>query len=265
MHETHGNLKRGLKAGSVRLSRGEFLARLGWGTLAVGAWPLRSPGTESGPGSTGSGKPSKVKRWDVVTIGNLSRNYYWGEGDAAAVRKAICTCTLVQGENFRLIVDPSLTKAKEMETELDRRTGLKLADIDTAFITHEHADHWFGLVHFTRAKWLAAPEVASALNKTGKLPKPVEAATGQLFGAVDIFPTPGHTLSHRSLRLECDGKLVVVAGDAVATRDFWRERRGYFNVVDAELSAKSMEEMARTADIVVPGHDNFFLVERRGG
>lgn len=28
--------------------------------------------------------PAKVTRWDVITIGNLSRNRYWGESDAIA-------------------------------------------------------------------------------------------------------------------------------------------------------------------------------------
>jgi glyoxylase-like metal-dependent hydrolase (beta-lactamase superfamily II) len=52
---------------------------------------------------------------------------------------------------------------------------------------------------------------------------------------------------------------VVVAGDAVATRDFWRERRGYFNCADFDLSARSRDKIAGLADIVVPGHDNYFL------
>ena len=66
-------------------------------------------------------------------------------------------------------------------------------------------------------------------------------------------------MSHHSLRFDCEGLSVVIAGDAVATRDFWRERRGYYNCVDFELAAKSMDQIAGLADIVVPGHDNFFL------
>ena len=150
-----------------------------------------------------------------------------------------------------------------MRVELDRRTGLRLRDIDAVFVTHEHGDHWFGLAHFPDAKWMAAADVAAALNKTGELAKPVESATGQIFSAVDVVSTPGHTLNHHSLRFDCDGMSVFVAGDAVASRDFWRERRGYFNCVDFELSAKTMEKMAGLADIVVPGHDNCFLVESR--
>jgi glyoxylase-like metal-dependent hydrolase (beta-lactamase superfamily II) len=194
-----------------------------------------------------------------LTIGNLSRNRYWGESDAKGVRAAICTCTVVQGEGFRLIADPSLSSLEDMAKELDRRTGLKPRDLTAVFITHEHGDHWYGLAHFSEARWLAAPDVAAALNKTNKLPKPVEAATGRLFDAIAVLPTPGHTLSHHSLRFDCDGLSVVIAGDAVATRDFWRERRGYFNCVDFELSAQSMEKIAAMADVVVPGHDNYFL------
>lgn len=116
----------------------------------------RASGESSGPNAPGTKgkKNSRIKRWDIVTIGNLSRNRYWGESDARAVRSAICTCTLITGE----------------------------------------------------------------------------------------------------------GLSVVIAGDAVATRDFWNERRSYFNAVDPEVAARTMDRIASMADIVVPGHDNYFLV-----
>jgi glyoxylase-like metal-dependent hydrolase (beta-lactamase superfamily II) len=85
-----------------------------------------------------------------------------------------------------------------------------------------------------------------------------------LFDAVEVLATPGHTRSHHSLRFDCDSRSVVVAGDAVATADFWRERRSYYNAVDPELAAQKMEMMARIADIVVPGHDNCFWSRRSG-
>jgi glyoxylase-like metal-dependent hydrolase (beta-lactamase superfamily II) len=232
--------------------------------IGVSAATAYAVGAESAAGPASlprlKGKSnSKVKRWDVITVGNLSRNRYWGESNDHGVRPVLCTCTLVQGEGFRLIVDPSEGKADLMAAELDRRTGLKLRDIDTVFVTHEHEDHWYGLAHFTDARWLASPEVAAALNKTKKLPKPVESASSRLFDAIEVVPTPGHTLGHHSLRFDCDGLSVLVAGDAVATQDFWRERRGFYNCVDFELAAKSIEKIAALADIVVPGHDNYFL------
>lgn len=245
------------------LSRARFVAQAGaglLGALLAGKGLSAEMSAKAAPGSRWKGRPgSKVKRWDIITLGNLSRNHYWGESDAKGLRSAICTCTLIQGEGFRLLVDPSIQDAQEMTRELDRRTGLKPADIDSVFITHEHADHYAGLAHFPRARWLAGPEVAALLSTSGKFSKPLVAASGRLFGALDVVPTPGHTMGLNSLRFDCAGLSVVVAGDAVATHDFWRERRGYFNCVDFELSARSMDRIAELADLVVPGHDNYFL------
>ena len=55
-----------------------------------------------------------VKRCDVVVIGSPSRNPYWGESDAEPVRTAICTCTLITGDDFRLLVDPSLSGPEQI-------------------------------------------------------------------------------------------------------------------------------------------------------
>lgn len=76
-----------------------------------------------------------------------------------------------------------------------------------------------------------------------------------------MIPTPGHTNTHHSLHFDRDGLSIVIAGDSVATRDFFRERLGYFNAVDFELSARTMDKLAAMADIIVPGHDNHFLVD----
>lgn len=202
-------------------------------------------------------KPT-VRRWAVITIGNLSRNRYWGEPDTRALRDAICTCTLVAGDGFALLADPSLGGRAEMARELDRRSGLKLDDITSVFVTHEHADHWAGIEHFPRATWYAAAPVADILNEGKRLSRRVEPAPPRLCGALDVIATPGHTSSHHSLRFEHEGRGVAIAGDAVATRDFWRERRSYFNAVDAALAAQSMDRLAQVAQIIVPGHDNFF-------
>ena len=204
----------------------------------------------------------KILRWDIITIGNLSRNRYWGETDEKAYRSAICTCTLVTGDGFRLLVDPSLKEEEAMRAELFRRTGCSMEDIDAVFLTHEHGDHHFGLKHFLGAKWIAAPAVADILNRSEQYSKTIEAETGPLYEAIEIVPTPGHSLSHHSLRFDWEGRSVVIAADAAMTRDFWNDKRGYFNSADFDLAARSIEQLALSADIVVPGHDNYFLNPR---
>jgi glyoxylase-like metal-dependent hydrolase (beta-lactamase superfamily II) len=246
------------------LTRADFLGRAGGvllGGMAVTTDCSAGQSATVPPHRWKGLKDSKVKRWDVITIGNLSRNRYWGESDDRGVRAAICTCTLVTGAGFRLLVDPSLAEAADMVRELDRRTGVKPGDVTAVFITHEHGDHFVGLGHFPDAQWLAALPVAEALNKSNKWSRRVEGVTGRLFDAVDVMATPGHTRTHHSLRFDCDGLSVVLAGDAVATRDFFHERRGYFNAVDFALSARTMDQLAGLADVIVPGHDNYFLTD----
>src|SRR5690242_21636596 len=122
----------------VRWSRTAFLKRAAAGLLAATAFELRPAAAET-PGeeprrSTWRGKRnSGIGRWVVVTMGNLSRNRYWGESDEKVVRSTLCTCTLIQGADFRLLVDPSLANPEEMARELERRTGLKLIDITHVF------------------------------------------------------------------------------------------------------------------------------------
>jgi glyoxylase-like metal-dependent hydrolase (beta-lactamase superfamily II) len=82
-----------------------------------------------------------------------------------------------------------------------------------------------------------------------------------LHHAVKVIHTPGHTNTHHGLHFDCGGLSIVIAGDSVATQDFFHERRGYFNAVDFELSARTMDKLAAMADIIVPGHDNYFLAD----
>lgn len=204
-----------------------------------------------------------VQRWDIVTIGNLSRNRYWGESDDRGHRSAICTCTLLTlDDGTRILVDPSLQDEERMRTELDRRTGARLNDIEIVFITHDHGDHHFGLHHFSNARWLAASPVADSLNRSGNYDRPVEAVEGVLPGGIEILHTPGHTQHHYSLRFDCDSLAVVVAADAAMNRDFWNERQGYFNSSDFEQATRTIETLAGIADVIIPGHDNYFLNTR---
>jgi glyoxylase-like metal-dependent hydrolase (beta-lactamase superfamily II) len=203
-----------------------------------------------------------VTRWDVITIGNLSRNRYWGENDAVALRPALCTSTLIRLQDLILLVDPSISTIELMKAELDRRTGLKLESIDVVFITHAHGDHYAGLGHFTQAQWCANPQVATHINSTQQYSKTIDAVTEELLPGLEVISTPGHTLDHHSLRFHCEGLDVVIAGDAVMTQDFWRESRGYHNSVDVELATQTIRQLTACTDIIVPGHDNFFLTRR---
>jgi glyoxylase-like metal-dependent hydrolase (beta-lactamase superfamily II) len=190
-----------------------------------------------------------------------------GEADGRAYRNPLCTSVLIRTRN-RAIVDPSLQPAG-MPSLLDRRPEVSIPEVDTVFLTHFHGDHRFGKDAFPEAEWLIAGEEVSAwrdeppendddrrnLDRLRKAP-------GETAPDIALLATLGHTLNHHSLVFDAEGLRVVVAGDAAMTRDFIRARDYYFNTADTEAAVRSIEEIATTADVAVPGHDNYFLIRR---
>jgi glyoxylase-like metal-dependent hydrolase (beta-lactamase superfamily II) len=201
-----------------------------------------------------------IRRWDVVVIGHPSRNPYWGESPDRPVRTPVCTCTLVVGDDFRLLVDPSFAEAQQMAYALHRRSGLTPEQVDLVFVTHSHGDHTTGLACFPESCWIAGEECAAAINSAGYLSGTVCDAAGRLPPELELVASPGHCPGHYSLRFYCEGKSVVVAGDATVTRDFCRDALSSFGTPTAQ-EQETVAKLKDMADAMVPGHDNWFIVE----
>jgi glyoxylase-like metal-dependent hydrolase (beta-lactamase superfamily II) len=191
-----------------------------------------------------------------------------GEADDRAYRNPLCTSVLIRTRNRAIVVDPSLQPAG-MPSLLDRRPGLSIPEVDTVFLTHFHGDHRFGKDAFPEAEWLMAGEVVSAWrdeppenDDDRRVLDRLREAPGETAPDIALLATPGHTLNHHSLVFDAEGLRFVVAGDAAMTRDFIRARDYYFNTADTEAAVWSIEEIATTADMAVPGHDNHFLIRR---
>jgi glyoxylase-like metal-dependent hydrolase (beta-lactamase superfamily II) len=88
----------------------------------------------------------------------------------------------------------------------------------------------------------------------------VEPVGTRIYDAIDVVLLPGHTPGTSGLRFDYKGLSVLVVGDAVATKDFWDEGRMYFKALDIEESLRSYKKIAAAANIVVPGHDNYFVI-----
>ncbi len=204
-------------------------------------------------------------RWDVLAIGHLSRNRYWGESDGRAYREPLCTSTLIRTKEHTIVVDPGLPP-EEMVRVLDRRAGVAPGWVDIVFLTHFHGDHRVGLAAFPDARWFMAPaEIEhwrhnlTADSTDRELLDRMRPVEPSLLPGIEVIETPGHTPGHASLLLESEGLRVAVAGDAVMTRDFFRSHDYYFNTLDPVAAVASIEMITRAADVVVPGHDNYFL------
>jgi len=214
---------------------------------------------------------------DVISIGTLSRNPFWGE--QGAVRPAHATTTLIRDGSTTILVDPSVPP-EWLSHRLHERAGLKPSQIDAVFLTCFLPVHRRGLALFEKADWLIHADERSAImdyltaalaQATGdRESKPVEIeeelallrrtrpAPDKLASGVDLFPSPGVTPGTCGL-LVAGTRTTIVAGDAVLTRDHYENARVYERCVDADKARRSFAEIVEAAEIIVPGHDNLIF------
>ena len=202
----------------------------------------------------------------VLTLGQFSRNRFWGELDTQPYREPICTSTLVKGK-INIVVDPSLPVA-EMAKVLFNRSGLRPDKVDMVFLTHAHGDHFVGIELFENAHWYINEIELESMKKSDS-PKDLEIARKLepcgpgLADGLEFIVFPGHTNGTTGMLFDTSDGRACICGDAVMTRDFFNNRLGYRNSLDFEKASASIEKMAGLADIVVPGHDNYFLNKRK--
>src|SRR5688500_13547430 len=155
--------------------------------------------------------PAPSTRFDVISIGTLSRNRLWGE--TTPVRTAHATTTLIRSGKRTILVDPGLP-AQALAARLFERTALRPEQVDTVFLTNFRPAHRAGLGLFEDAKVLMheieqqatrqhlermmneAPEEdvdRRYLREELELLEQVKAADDAVAPLVDLFPLPGYT------------------------------------------------------------------------
>lgn len=202
--------------------------------------------------------------WKVLSIGCLSNNGYWDE--TSSQRSQICTSTIVEVGSRRVIVDPCYHSIDGFRRILDERTGLSPDQIDTIFLTHFHATHRQSVSLFPKAVWLMSKVEIHWWNRQRLAEEELDCLARIVpiedypIEGVEIVPTPGHTHGHTSLRFETREGMVMIAGDAVLTFDHFDNREPSRHAEDPREARRSIDTIAKTSDLIVPGHDNFFVV-----
>lgn len=203
----------------------------------------------------------EVGRWEVITIGCLTRNKFWGEPKEEGVRKTLATSLVICTGEANIIVDPSM-EPEAFKKVLYDRSGLKAQDIDLVYCTHLHADHFAGIEAFEKAEWYMAPGDYKDFKKDTDHRKIWErmkpAGEFLLPGRVQVISLPGHTPGLAGLLFMAREGSVLSSGDCIMTKDFFHNREGYFFDKDGEENRRSIEKAGQIADVIIPGHGNYF-------
>lgn len=210
--------------------------------------------------------------WKQLTLGHLSRNKFWGEDPDTQYHSIVASSTLLRDGDVNILVDPTLP-VEEMESRLQHYCGLDRKEIDIVFATHFHTDHRVDAEKYPNAKlYMSAESVqdVAALRKEGGAFAGIflngavfdfEAAPRRLSPGVEVCPLPGHTLGLAGLVFTSGGKKILLAGDTIMNSEFYHAREGYFIDASQEKTAASMKWAAEQAEIIVPGHGDWFFAE----
>ena len=222
-------------------------------------------------------------RLDVISIGTLSRNRLWNEGEP--VRTPHATTTLIRTGKRTILVDPGLPP-QALAARLYERTGLKPESVDTVFLTNFRPSHRAGIALFPKAKRLiheleqqataqqlgrlieGAPDEdldRKVLMDELRLLEAFQPADDKLAPGVDLFPLFGYTPGTTGLLVASPANTALVAGDAVPTLDHFLAGQVLPDAQDIRGAQESMREVYEIADLIVPGHDNLFLNPRSQG
>lgn len=159
--------------------------------------------------------------------------------------------------------------------------GVDPADIEWIVLTHLHWDHCHNLDKFTNARLVvSAREYDFAHDPIPPYYKSYEhAALGivapfadrrfdlldgeaEILPGLSVFPTPGHSPGHQSVAVATSGGVHVIAGDAVFAYENLEPETVHLRFtimgrfMDIVASWRSLEEIVRRADVVLPGHDS---------
>lgn len=195
-----------------------------------------------------------------LSVGHVSRNRFWGESQDRAHRSALCSSSLLWIGEEVLLVDPCLPY-EQMETLLFDRTGRSLGEVTALFFTHPHGDHVVDADRYGEASLLVGDEMDWA---DSPIRSKLTVFPQQRFPGVQAVALPGHTAGSCGLSFAYAGRRMLIAGDAVMTRDFFLAEEGYFNSVDPAQASDTIRLIRKSYDVVVPGHDMLFWVEEEG-
>jgi len=187
---------------------------------------------------------------DEICAGTLVRQ-------DGVILDARSTSTLVRSAGLLIVVDTSSPSNRQAVVDGLKRLSVDPGDVDIVISTHLHGDHignddlFDGAEFFVRAE--ESPGDRNAVTEDRSITSDVR-----------LIHTPGHTLGSMSVMVRMAGGTLIIAGDAVPTKENHDRQVPPGIHCDRARAEASMKLIASWADVIVPGHGRAFINERRG-
>lgn len=173
-----------------------------------------------------------------------------------AITEASSTVSLVVSAGQKMIVDTgSPAEAKLLERALFA-ASVRPDEVDIVVNTHLHLDHIGGNDIFSKAKFYAHTLESPPL---GTIRVAEESA---LLPGVELVLTPGHTAGSISVLVNADRRYAI-CGDAIPIKANVENHVPPSININPRLALKSLDYLVASADVIVPGHEAPFEVERK--
>ena len=197
---------------------------------------------------------------------------------------ALCSVVLIEapdasGALRRILVDPAHVGRRTFLADALAQRGLAAEDIDAVVLTHAHWDHIQNLDVFEHAPiylhpderkyaqrphrndW-ATPQWTGAILERQQVREIAEG--GELAPGVGIIDMPGHSPGSIGITVATEAGLAIITGDALHYAYVLQTSINPLVFWNADQARRSIERVARTADLIYPGHDRPFRVSKSG-
>ena len=175
--------------------------------------------------------------------------------EGKAILEAHSSVTMVTWPEHIMIVDTSDADYRPRVIDALSANEVDPDQVDIVVNTHLHPDHCANNDLFAYAiqmvhEWEGPDRRFVSVTKDH-----------ELYPGIALVHTPGHTPGTMSVFVEAERRYAIV-GDAIPTLENVRRWVPPGIADDGEAALRSMRKIVSFADVVVPGHDSPFAVDR---
>lgn len=193
----------------------------------------------------------QIAKIKVIKPGVLVRT------ETGVILDARSTVTLIQTDQNNILVDTSLKSDRDLLLNSLKEQNLTPSDINIVILTHCHKDHMGNIGLFPSAciyTHNACPLIPESVK--------IESFPYTIQEGIELIETPGHSWDSLTVLVKAE-KIYAITGDAIPLKSNYENWIPPVIHVNAQRALESMKTIVEIADIIIPGHDSPFSIEKK--